>query len=398
MSKKKKLPFGKIIIWLMLLSFILSALLPLVAKAAPATTPSKESLSIHEKQRLLSNLTKQKSDIATKLKEARLKEAYASDKLRSINQKLQSAQRDLQQNKKFLESNKSAYSKTQERLQEVNEQKMALESEAKQRLVAIYKQNRLKVLDGLVNSSSATDYLDHIYYQKRVMEYDKEVIGALIDQSQNIAKYKSMLAEEANKINKINQKLQVLESQISQQKTAQRQVLVRLQNERLIYEESERQLERESVKLVYKITELSGGPERADNANATGNFIYPVNARISSPFGPRRHPIFGVRSMHSGIDLAAPRGTPIKSSEGGVVIYSGWYGGYGKVVIVDHGKGFSTLYAHLDKIAVSVGEKLRQGDVVGYEGATGYATGPHLHFEVRQQGKPQNPMFYLRGA
>jgi murein DD-endopeptidase MepM/ murein hydrolase activator NlpD len=398
MSKKKKIPFGKIIIWLMLLSFILSALLPLVAKANQTITQSKENISLHEKQKMLSSISREKSYIATKLKEARLKEAYANDKLRSINQKLQSAQRAHSQNKKVLESNKTAYSKTQERLNEVNQQKIALESEAKKRLVAIYKQNHLRVLDGLINSTSVTDYLDNIYYQKRVMEYDKEVIGALIDQSQNIAKYKSMLLEEADRIQKINNRLQVLESQISQQKNAQRQVLVRLQNERLIFEESERQLERESVKLVYKITELSGGAERGDNPNATGNFIYPVNARISSPFGPRRHPIFGVRSMHSGIDLAAPRGTPIKSSEGGVVIYSGWYGGYGKVVIVDHSKGFSTLYAHLDKIAVSVGEKLRQGDVVGYEGATGYATGPHLHFEVRQQGKPQNPMFYLRGA
>ena len=132
-----------------------------------------------------------------------------------------------------------------------------------------------------------------------------------------------------------------------------------------------------------------------DNPDATGSFIYPVNARITSPFGPRRHPIFGVKSMHSGIDLAAPRGTKVKASEGGLVIYSGWYGGYGKVAIVDHSKGYTTLYAHMDKINVKVGQRISQGDVVGYEGATGYATGPHLHFEVRTQGRPQNPTLYL---
>ena len=101
--------------------------------------------------------------------------------------------------------------------------------------------------------------------------------------------------------------------------------------------------------------------------------------------------------MHSGIDLAAPYGTPIKASEGGVVIYSGWYGGYGKVVILDHAKGFSTLYAHLSSTKVSVGARVRQGEVVGFEGSTGYATGPHLHFEVREQGKPKNPVIYLGG-
>ncbi len=228
------------------------------------------------------------------------------------------------------------------------------------------------------------------------MKFDKEVIGALLDQSKNIEKYNAMLAEEANKIEKITNRLKGIQSEISKQKSAQKQVLNKLRNERIVYEESERQLERESVKLVYKITELSG--QKLDNPDATGSFTYPVKARITSPFGPRRHPIFGVRSMHSGIDLAAPRGTPIKASEGGLVIYSGWYGGYGRVVILDHSKGYTTLYAHLDRIAVKVGQRIKQGKTVGYEGATGYATGPHLHFEVRSKGKPQNPIYYLQDA
>ncbi|MCE2928021.1 MAG: M23 family metallopeptidase, partial [Candidatus Caenarcaniphilales bacterium] len=206
-------------------------------------------------------------------------------------------------------------------------------------------------------------------------------------------KYRSILSQEAEKIKQVNGKLANLEKSIAAQRTAQKEVLTRLQNERRLYEEGERQLERESVKLVYKITELS--TVTLDNAEATGRFIYPVKAKITSPFGPRIHPIFGVRSMHSGIDLAAPRGTPIKASEGGIVIYSGWYGGYGRVVIVDHSKGLSTLYAHLDAASVKVGDKVKQGQVVGYEGATGYATGPHLHFEVRNDGKPQNPVSFL---
>lgn len=228
------------------------------------------------------------------------------------------------------------------------------------------------------------------------MEYDKQVIDALMDQTENIKKYKSILSDESAKIEKITSRLKGIETDIAQQKNAQGKILVKLKEERQIYEESERQLERESIKLIYKITELSGS--KLDNPDATGSFTYPVKARITSPYGPRRHPIFGVRSMHSGIDLAAPRGTGIKASEGGLVIYAGWYGGYGRVVIVDHSKGYTTLYAHLDKIDVQVGERIKQGKVVGREGATGYATGPHLHFEVRSNGKPQNPTLYLQDA
>lgn len=388
MAKKKKFPIAKLIIIIMLLSFVLSAFLPLFAHAAT------ENLSLHEKEKILNELNKKKSDLATKLKEARLKEAYASDKLKSINSKLQKAQNELQVNREYLLTNKDAWAKTKTRLGEINSNKTLLEGEAKQRILSIYKQNRLKMIDGLLNTTSATDYLDHIYYQKRIMKYDRKVLEALIDQSENISRYNTMLAAEAQKIELINNKLTGLQTVISKQQNAQKQVLTKVQGERRIYEEGERQLERESVKLMYKITELSG--TKLDNPEATGDFRYPLQARITSPFGPRRHPIFGVRSMHSGIDLAAPRGTPIKSSEGGLVIYSGWYGGYGKVAIVDHSKGFSTLYAHMDRISVKVGDRLRQGDTIGYEGATGYATGPHLHFELRSKGKPQNPVIYLK--
>jgi murein DD-endopeptidase MepM/ murein hydrolase activator NlpD len=378
--------FGKIVILLMLLSFLATAIFPLFVHA-------KESLSLHEKQQLLNNLNKQKSDLADKLKEARLKEEYASNKLRKINYDLRAAQREIALNRKYLLSNQEAWKKTKERLDEIKKQSVELEDEAKFRILSIYKQDRIKIVDGLLNSDSVTDYLDHLYYQKRIMEYDKQVIEALVDQSENIEKYNKLLEQESSKIQQITKKLGDLEKNISHQKFAQQKIVDELKNERALYESSERQLERESIKLIYKISDLSG--ERLDNPDATGNFIYPVKARITSPFGPRRHPIFGVRSMHSGIDLAAPRGTEIKASEGGLVIYSGWYGGYGKVVIVDHSKGYSTLYAHLDRIDVKVGERVRQGKVLGYEGQTGYATGPHLHFEVRSQGKPENPIHYL---
>ncbi|MDD9897838.1 MAG: peptidoglycan DD-metalloendopeptidase family protein [Candidatus Melainabacteria bacterium] len=371
----------------MLLSFLATAFLPLFAK---------KKMSLHEKQEILEDLNKKKSNLASKLKEARLKEAYASDKLNSIKRKLRKAQNELDLNRKYLKSNQAAWQRTKDRLEEIEDHKYDLEEEAKKRVLAVYKQNRVKVIDGLINSPSATDYLDHIYYQRRVMEYDKQVIDALMDQTENIKKYKGMLSEEAAKIEKITSRLQGIEHDIAKQKNAQGKILAKLKEETKIYEESERQLERESIKLIYKITELSGG--KLDNPDATGSFKYPVKARITSPFGPRRHPIFGVRSMHSGIDLAAPRGTQVKASEGGLVIYAGWYGGYGRVVIVDHSKGYSTLYAHLDRIDVKVGQRIKQGKVVGREGATGYATGPHLHFEVRSKGKPQNPTLYLEDA
>jgi murein DD-endopeptidase MepM/ murein hydrolase activator NlpD len=128
----------------------------------------------------------------------------------------------------------------------------------------------------------------------------------------------------------------------------------------------------------------------------SGNMSYPLVAQVTSPFGWRTHPIFGVRRFHTGVDLAGPNHSTIKAADSGSVLYTGWYGGYGKVVIVSHGNGMATLYAHLSKIAANVGDNVSKGDVIGYEGTTGFSTGPHLHFETRVNGVPNNPMNYLR--
>lgn len=120
--------------------------------------------------------------------------------------------------------------------------------------------------------------------------------------------------------------------------------------------------------------------------------------RFTSAFGSRRDPITGSRSGHDGIDLAGPRGTPISSTADGVVTHAGWLGGYGRAVKVRHGFGFETLYAHMDKIHVKVGDRIARGDQIGDMGNTGRSTGTHLHYEVRVGGKPVNPMTYIKAS
>ena len=128
----------------------------------------------------------------------------------------------------------------------------------------------------------------------------------------------------------------------------------------------------------------------------SGILGYPCSGPITSPFGYRIHPIFGTTIYHSGIDIGVDEGTPVHAADSGVVIYSGsGLTGYGNVVIIDHGNGLSTLYAHNSALLVSEGESVSKGQVVAYSGMTGYATGPHVHFEVRVNGSPTDPMGYL---
>ncbi len=136
-------------------------------------------------------------------------------------------------------------------------------------------------------------------------------------------------------------------------------------------------------------------PPALPPVDAPSSFVWPVSGAVVSQFGFRIHPIFGTERFHSGIDINAGTGTPIAASAGGVVITSGWMDGYGNTVIIDHGGGFATLYGHQSQLAVSAGQSVNQGAIVGYVGSTGWSTGPHLHFEIRIGGSPVNPLGYL---
>jgi len=127
----------------------------------------------------------------------------------------------------------------------------------------------------------------------------------------------------------------------------------------------------------------------------SGKLLWPAAGPLISGFGYRIHPILGTKRLHAGIDIGAPYGTAVKAAAGGEVIQTGYFGGYGYSVMIYHGGGYATWYAHLSSIDVSIGQMVERGSVIGRVGSTGWSTGPHLHFEVRINGVPQNPMGYL---
>lgn len=139
----------------------------------------------------------------------------------------------------------------------------------------------------------------------------------------------------------------------------------------------------------------AGVPLPPEGPNGPVLFMWPAHGAITSPFGMRTDPVTGRYQLHSGIDIGAGYGTPIMAAADGVVIYAGWYGGYGNAIILDNGSSLSTLYAHCSAMYVSPNQHIQRGQVIGAVGATGWATGPHLHFEIRVNGVPVNPLSRL---
>ena len=149
-------------------------------------------------------------------------------------------------------------------------------------------------------------------------------------------------------------------------------------------------LEAEQARVEQLIEE-----EASQEGTAPGILVRPVPGAITSSFGLRMHPILGYSRMHSGVDMSAGHGQAIKAGASGRVILASVYGGYGNTIIIDHGGGMTTLYAHQSSFNVSYGDQVGAGDIIGYVGSTGLSTGPHLHFEVRIWGSPVNPADYL---
>jgi len=126
--------------------------------------------------------------------------------------------------------------------------------------------------------------------------------------------------------------------------------------------------------------------------------IWPVEGRLTGGFGARSDPFSGEGAWHTGVDISAPAGTPVHVTADGIVSFAGWSNGYGQLIVVDHGNGMETYYAHLSRYSVVEGEEVRRGQQIGLVGSTGRATAPHLHYEVRQGGTPLNPYHYLANA
>jgi murein DD-endopeptidase MepM/ murein hydrolase activator NlpD len=154
------------------------------------------------------------------------------------------------------------------------------------------------------------------------------------------------------------------------------------------------QLEQDAAQIQSLLS--SGGSTSSAAPGGTGQLAWPATGPITSPFGWRTHPIFGDTRFHEGLDIGAPYGAAVFAADSGTVVFAGVMSGYGNVLVVDHGGGLATAYAHLSAFQVSYGQSVARGQQIANVGCTGYCTGPHLHFEVRVNGSPVDPMPYLQ--
>lgn len=340
-------------------------------------------------------IEKQRSELQQKIRNLAKEERKQANKLSRNQQKLENNQRALKRSQDQYSSKQKNIIQLQKELNMYLAQYNKRSNSSAARIRSIYKTKHPIILDMLISTTTMSDFLDKIYYQNLIIQADKKKMYELRAEAKKIALLKQKVELEKKQLSRIIRDIDKENANIKVTINQNKQMIDKIQKDKRAYERSERDLKRQSDSIASMISKTT----RNSGVKVTSGFILPVHGRITSPFGWRTHPIFKSRIFHSGIDYGVPYGTPIKAANSGKVIYSGWYGGYGKVVILDHGSctgaPTTTLYAHMSQQKVSVGENVVRGQTVGLVGSTGYSTGPHLHFEVRINGKPQNPNNYL---
>ena len=315
--------------------------------------------------------------------------------IEKLDEKISSSEEQLEQQESKITELKNSISEIETELNTVTEKYEKQRKLFKQRLVAIYEAGETQYLDILLKSKSLSDFLSSYYVITQLAELDNDLITELEEKKNTIDLSKQKLENEKAEL------ATIIESQTRLSRT--------LQNTKKMRESFIEQLSDEEKNLQTKIDEINAQYEEVnkqilalagqgiDTAYIGGELEWPVPGytRITSKYAMRVHPITGQYKLHTGVDIGAPEGANFVAANDGIVVKAEKNPAYGNMVIIDHGGGISTLYAHGSEILVQVGQTVKRGEAVLKVGSTGYSTGPHAHFEVRINGITTDPLPYI---
>lgn len=379
--EKKKLVGVLLALWL--------AVLPLYGAMCFADTADDKRAELNDVRQRMERMQTRKEQARRKAESA---SAELSEVMGSLNE-LQAQANNLQKKSDTLQGKiNDNQAKLEKKQQEMQERMLIY----RKRLRDIYINGQINYLDVLLGAKDFSDFSSRMYLLQKIISRDLELLEKLKQDAAEINSRKEQLAAEMKEIKATQTELEAKKAKVNKLREQRAYMLYKAQEEeQSSQEEYERLLAiSENIASMLRNMENSGGGAPAGQGG-TGQFMWPCNGPITSYYGWRTHPIFGTTKYHSGMDIAVDSGTPIHAADSGTIVYSGWLGGYGNCVMIDHGGGLVTLYAHNSALNVGEGQYVSKGAVVAYAGSTGYSTGPHCHFEVRLHGELTEPLNYL---
>lgn len=340
------------------------------------------------------NLAQEQNQIAGKLNQLTYSEDKLTTQIQDLTTQITSAKADLNQKQAVYNQAQKDVAASEKELEKRRQKLEDRRTVLQKRVRSIYEEGQLSYLEILFQSADLNDFITRLEYFSKLVGNDQQILAEIQTEKETFAQKTKELqvrrdqtaqlqVQAAKAKADLDGKNQQYQAALDQNKKAQDDLSV--QNERLAAD---------SAAITTKIRQLTA----ASSGKVLGTIsTYPLPGyyEVSSPYGWRIHPITGQKSLHTGVDLPAPGGTAILAAGTGKVIMAGWYGAYGNAVIIDHGGGYTSLYGHQSRLGVSVGDEVKAGEVIGYVGTTGWSTGNHLHFEIRVNGNPTDPLQFF---
>lgn len=385
-----------------------------VAAAIPATAGPRDRLERiqNRKQRLeqrIDSATQRRGELLDRIKVIDHRRAQVEGIVNRLDAQIDKLTGRIDEVSARLEATQQTLAVLESELKSILERLVKREDLFVERAVAAYKAGPTAYLDTLLSAENFGDLINRYAYYESALQADAALIDEIdalraethakrelveIKEEQIVADKLRLETDRAAVAAVRAQRADALAS-LEGVLVEKKQLVGAVESRKQTYVQTVAQLDRESNQIENLLAARSTGSSGPPPSGG-GRFVWPAPGPVTSGFGYRVHPIFGTRRLHTGIDIGAPYGATVVAGDSGSVAFSGVMSGYGNVIVVDHGGNIATTYNHLSGFAVRAGQSVGRGQPVGYVGCTGYCTGPHLHFEVRINGTPVDPMPYLQ--
>lgn len=358
---------------------------------AGAVTTQKTVNDLKDK---LSNTTKRKKQLESELASLKTNKGSLSNQIAKTDEQLAAAEEEIETQQQLIDELTSLIATKEIELADSQAKEDAQYEKMRMRVRFLYENGDLSYLGILLSADDFGDFLNRYEIISQISGYEKQMFEDLKVIKQQVADQKLSLESDKEQQVALKAELVANKKELDKLRDAQATKLKALEaaeaDAKDAYKEIDAEEDRIQAEIKKAIAELA-----KKSSYVGGTFLWPLpagNTRITCNYGMRKHPITGVYKLHTGVDIGASRGTKIFAANKGTVITSAYSTAYGNYVVINHGGGVSTLYAHMTKRAVKKGDAVTKGDVIGYVGSTGYSTGPHLHFEIIKNGTTINPM------
>ena len=399
---------NKVLIRVMAVVALIAFLATCIYVSVPPLFAGADKVSDAQKDQ---NAAKQKIDSAQNWRQAEITKREELDK------QISTVQAEIDKYQTQIDEKTKQITETQQRIDDLSKDLVKQNEDYMERAKLLIQKGNISYVEILLNSKSIDDMMSRISMVKWIASYDAKRLDEIKNSMVEVEELKSELLVQKEAVIGLKTAQDTVKAELDGYRDESQKIIDQLQVDieafQAEYEEAKKreQQAREEAEKLRKEAEAAAAAKAAGKTTNTtstvvaptkfvgGQFLWPSNAsqRVSSPYGYRIHPIKKVRRFHAGIDISAAYGTDILAANSGTVIVAGYNtGGYGNYVVISHGGGYSTLYAHASSLCVSRGQHVERGQVIAKCGSTGMSTGPHIHYEVQLNGKTVDPMQFYR--